>query len=49
MVRDNERMVNSVVNKQQDDYWPFPVFPPKPWTDEQVKEYNDKLNEEAPF
>lgn len=51
MVNDNERMVNdSVVKKQQESTWPFPTqSPPKPWTDEQIKEYNDKLNEEAPL
>lgn len=31
--------------------WPFPSKdnPLKPWTPEQIKEYNDKLNQESPF
>lgn len=31
--------------------WPFPTQenPLKPWTAEQIKEYRDSLNEEAPL
>lgn len=26
--------------------WPWPAFPPKPWTPEQVKKYNDEQRQQ---
>jgi hypothetical protein len=46
-----------VVNKQQPDKphghdvpnaWPFPVFPPKAWTPQQVEEYNKQQRQQVP-
>lgn len=50
MVDDNDSVVKIQQSDKPDPYWPFPTqSPPKSWTDEQIKEYNDKLNEEAPL
>ena len=40
----------TVVNKpQKDNYWPFPAeCPPKPWTPEQQKEYEQQQRAKVP-
>lgn len=40
----------TVVNKQQTDpYWPFPAeCPPKPWTPEQQKAYEQQQRANVP-
>ena len=38
-----------MVNKQHINNWPFPSeVPPKPWTPEQHKKYNDEQRQQQP-
>lgn len=31
-----------------DTYWPFPSYPPKPWTPEQQREYEQQQRAKVP-
>jgi hypothetical protein len=38
-----------MVNSKPDPYWPFPTeCPPKPWTPEQQREYDQQQRDKVP-